>query len=73
MAPKTVMQGTGQEIAEYASAHPSERFELSALPTERAAMFDRKKYEEALALIAVYSRDYPVLPPEAFTTESYYE
>lgn len=67
------MQGTGQEIAKYAEAHPSERFEQSALSPDQAEKFDRKKWEEALALIAVYSRNYPVLPPEAFSTESYYE
>lgn len=73
MAPKTVMRGTGKEIAGYVEAHPDECFELFQVAPLPKRKFDQKKWEETLARIEIYGKNFPVLPPEALSTDSLYD
>jgi len=72
--PKTILEGTGAEVSEYAKAHPKERFRLVAVP-RKAGQQGRpeSRIEEALEVIEALRDKIPVLPPRAFSTDSLYE
>jgi len=66
----TAIQGTGEEICQYASKHPAERFYLISMsPGGEAVSID----PQVLARIEARRGKYPVLPDEALTTDSLYE
>ena len=69
------IEGTGAEISKYAGDHPSERFLLVAVPSavKPLPLFDQAKWDATMARIESYRDKFPVLPDEAYSTDSLYD
>ena len=70
---ETIMEGTGEEVSDYANAHPTERFRLIASSQKGTAKASTSRIDEALEIIEQFRDKIPVLPPEAYSTESLYD
>jgi hypothetical protein len=68
------VEGTGEEIAKYAKAHPKERFVLTAVADEKVVRRpDRAKWDEAMKIIESFRGKLPILPLDATSTDSLYD
>ena len=66
IANKIVFEGTGEEVAEYAHAHPAERFRLipsDLYKTEEA--LSEKAWDDLMETIHSFKGKLPVLPDDA--------
>ena len=71
MALFTSIRGTGAEISIYVNEHPTEEFLLVPVAQHREGnKFDQAKWDETMRLIESFRGKFPVLPDEAFSTES---
>ncbi len=78
MISQRVIEGTGEDIAEFVQRRPQERFKLVLLesPSDRAPKWggpDPETWNEVMAFIHSYKGKLPVLPMNAASTESLYD
>jgi CO dehydrogenase/acetyl-CoA synthase gamma subunit (corrinoid Fe-S protein) len=74
MEPHRSLEGTGEEIAKYAKAHPRDRFVLTAVSVRKSARRqDQEKWAEAMKIIESFRGKLPILPLDATSTDSLYD
>jgi hypothetical protein len=74
MVSRKAIEGTGEEISQYASAHPKERFLLTVISgAAQPPAFNAAKWDKAMKIIASFKGKLPVLPPEALSTDALYD